>query len=276
MTDIKRLTQKAIALYQQLGQFDEHLITLYSVAFGAPYTYNDTYILYYDENSKILYLSLFGLHGDTDVLQCLEAVSKRFTPDQLVVTSPTKLPVVFRTYQCVNTSFDRDYQLYLPTFDVTLQGAKYKELRYRVHHAVKRGYILMVTRTVTPAHHHIIARHECKKPVAWWDHQLYLSLKEYLTRFQSPLLFNVFFHDVLIGFDLIDFLHDTMSVPVGFYLQQPSVSDFILSEEIKYATEHAYTWLDLGWACNPGVEAFKSKWMATPRFDIWTYEYKNS
>jgi hypothetical protein len=254
--------------YQQFGRFDEHLITLYSVAFGIPHLYNDTFILYYDEHRDILYLSLFPLTIESDPLQCLETTTASFQPERLVVTSFTEIQASLRNYHQTNTGFDRDYQIFLPTFDITLQGSKYKDLRYRVLHAKKQGYTYQIERTLSPAHYHIIAQQECRKSVAWWDHQLYLSLHEYFTQFHSPRLFNVYHDNTLIGFDVIDYLKDTLTIPLGFYLPRPSLSDFIL-----YDARAQYTWLDIGWACTPGVEMFKRKWRAIPRFDIWTYEY---
>lgn len=270
---LKRLTRKASSLYQQLGQFDEHLITLYSVAYGSPYIYNDTFILYHDRSSNILYLSLFALTNNEDPIQCIETGTKLFQPERIVLTSSTEIHVPIQQYHQINKGFDRDYQIFLPAFDITLKGNKCKDLRYRVHHAKKQGYTCKIEQKLTSAHYHIIAEHECRKSVAWWDHQLYLSLREYFTQFHTPRLFNVYSNNLLIGFDVIDYLKNTLTVPLGFYLPYPSVSDFILYEELMYANTQNVTWLDIGWACSPGVEAFKQKWSAIPRFDIWTYEY---
>ena len=273
MTTLKRLEKRSIVLYQQLGHFDEHLASWYSVAFGDPYICDDTYLMYCDRSSKILYVSLFDLKGSGDKVQCVDAAIKRFKPQRIVTTSPEKLQMGMGDYHCINTYFDRDYQIHLPKFDEALKGSDYQDLRYRVHNAVKRGYCLEAGKRMTFSHFHIIACHDVEKQVAWWDRQLYLSIRDYVKNFESPLLFNVFSNQMLIGFDLIDFLNDTMAVPLGFYLHYPSLADFILFKEIVYAKERGYTWLDVGWACNPGVESFKKKWMAEPRYDIWFQEY---
>ena len=273
MVTLKRLTKNTMILYQQLGRFDEHLVSFYSIAFGDPYIYEDTYLLYYDRYSKILYLSLFELKGNGDKLQCIETAVKLFKPEEIVIDSPEKLQADIGDFHCVNINFDRDYQIYLPNFNETLKGNAYKDLRYRVHNAIKRGYYLEIGRKMTPAHCHLVACHEAAKKCDLWDSQLYLSIRDYLKHFASPLLFNVFSDKMLIGFDVVDFLDDTMTIPLGFYLNHPSLADFILFKEIVYAKEKGYTWLDLGWACNPGVESFKRKWMAEPRFEIWTQEY---
>jgi hypothetical protein len=270
---LKKLTKSTVLLNQQVGHFDEYLISLYSVAFGTPYIYDGTYSLYFDPLSKMLYISLFHLKEEADQGQCIETANKRFHPEKMVITSPAKLQTRIDEFHCITTYFDQDYQIHLPRFDETLNGHAYKDLRYRVQNAVKRGYALEGGRRITHAHDHIIACHEAKKPYAWWDLQLYLSVKDYLKQYTSPRLFNVFSKGLLLGFDVVDFLQDTMAVPLGFYLDYPSLADFILFKEIVYAKERSYLWLDLGWACNPGVEAFKRKWKAEPRFDVWTQEY---
>ena len=81
---IKRLTRKTAVHYQQLGQFDEHLVTLYSVAFGMPYIYNNTFLLYHDQSSNILYLSLFELTNHSDPIHCIETATKLFQPERIV------------------------------------------------------------------------------------------------------------------------------------------------------------------------------------------------
>lgn len=273
LTTLKRLEKRAIVLYQQLGHFDEHLTSFYSVAFGDPYLCDDTYLMYFDRSSKILYASLYDLQRRSDKGQCIDAAIKQFQPQRIVTTSPEKLQMDLGKYQCINTYFDRDYQIHLPNFDEALKGREYKDLRYRVHNAEKRGYSLETGRRITHSHFHIIACHEAEKRIAWRDHQLYLSVQDYLKTFNGPLLFNVYSGKMLIGFDLIDFLKDTMVIPLGFYLDYPSLADYILFKEIVYAKERGYIWLDVGWACNPGVESFKKKWMAEPRFEIWTQEY---
>ncbi|MGQ9460964.1 MAG: phosphatidylglycerol lysyltransferase domain-containing protein [Candidatus Bathyarchaeaceae archaeon] len=274
MIVLKRLTRNKLVLYQRLGHFDEHLASFYSLAFGEPYIYKDTYLLYYDRFSKILYFTLFELNGHEDKLQCIETAAKLFEPEEIVTDSPEKLQPDIGDFHCTNIHFDRDYQIYLPNFDETLKGNTYKDLRYRVHNAIKRGYSLEIGRKMTPAHYHLVACHETARKCDLWDNQLYLSIRDYLKHFSSPLLFNVLSNGVLIGFDVVDFLNDTtMTIPLGFYLDYPSLADFILFKEIVYAKERGYTWLDLGWACNSGVESFKRKWMAEPKFEIWTQEY---
>jgi len=269
----RRLTKSMLVQYQHFGRFDEHLAGFYSLAYGNPYIYKDTYLVYYDKYSRILYLSLFELHESENKLRCIRNATKLFKPEKVIVTSPQELPLNIEEFRCMKIDYDKDYQIYVPDFDETLKGRKLKQLRYRVHNAEKRGYHLKIGKKMTPAHFHIIARHEQTKKLDLYDSQLYLSIWEYLQKFKSPLLFNVLSNGTLIGFDLVDFFEDTMTIPLGFYTDAPSLADFILFNEILYAKQRKYTWLDLGWACTPGIEEFKKKWTAIPRFQIWTYEY---
>ena len=259
---------------QRFGRFDEHLASLYSLAYGKPYIYKNTYLAYYDKQSRILYLSLFELHESENKLKCIQNATKLFKPEKLIVTSPQELPVSVEEFRCFQVDYDKDYQIHIPDFDETLKGGKLKQLRYRVNNAEKRGYRLKIGKKMTPAHFHIIAQHEQTKKLDLYDSQLYLGLWEYLQKFRSPLLFNVFSNGTLIGFDLVDFFKDTMTIPLGFYTEAPSLADFILFKEILYAKQKGYTWLDLGWACDSGIEEFKKKWTAIPRFQIWAYEYE--
>jgi len=200
---------------------------------------------------------------------------KAFQPNKVVTTSPARLPSNLSNFQCETVYQDKDYQINLHQFDEKLNGSSYKHIRYRVNNAEKRGYTLAVGKEFKVAHSHIIALHLTKKNYAPWDYQLYLRLDEYLKRFSSPRLFNVFSSDTLIGFDVIDFLADTMATPLGFYLDYPSLADFLIYQEILYGKRQSFEWLDIGWACNnPGLEAFKEKWKAISRFSVHIQEYQ--
>ena len=276
---LKPLTQNDIVHCQKRGYFDEHLATLYSVAYGEPYIYKNKYLLYHDPMSKIVWLTLFALDNaeDTSVntTECFETSVKAFKPNKVITTSPTRLLSNLGDFHCETVYEDKDYQINLKQFDEKLNGGSYKHLRYRVNNAEKLGYTLAVSKELTVAHSHILALHLTKKSYAPWDYQLYLRLGEYLKRFSSPRLFNVFSSDMLIGFDVVDFLADTMAAPLGFYLDYPSLADFLLYQEILHGKRQGFEWLDIGWACNnPGLEAFKKKWKAISRFSVYMQEYQ--
>ena len=276
MVFFRHLTKSSLIHYQSLGQFDEHLVSLYSLAYGKPYIYKDTYLVYYDKYSKILHLNFFELHQSENKFSCIQEATKHFKPEKLVITAPHEMPQTIGNFRCVDVNKDTDYQIYVPDFDVSLKGGKLKDIRYRIHNAEKRGYTLKVGKKMTQAHFHIIAQHEHTKRLDLYDRQLYFAIWDYLRKFKTPVLFDVVSNGTLLGFDLIDFLDDAMTVPLGFYTEAPSISDFIMFNEVKYAKQKSLNWLDLGWACNVGIEEFKKKWTAIPRFHIWGYEYVNS
>ncbi len=273
---MKRLSDKELRRYQKCGRFDEHLATLYALAYGEPYIYEDTYLVYYDPSDKYLSITLFELNGEKDKIECVKTSICMFNPEKVTLTSPEKMPEIIGDYHCENTFFDRDYQIRLSEFDDKLQGKNYRDLRYRVNNAVRRGYRLKIGKEVTSAHNDLIRLNLAKKIYNSWDVDLCHKIKEYVERFSSPIVFNVMFDGMLIGFDVVDFMNHTMSIPFGFYRGYPSLADFILYKEVQYAKEQNFEWLDIGWACNNGLEEFKKKWMAISRFDVWTQGYTHN
>jgi len=277
--EVKRLTEDDVPRYQKRGYFDEHLITLNAQVYGDPHIYEDTYLVYHDPMSKMLWLTLFELNGPektcTEKSECLKASLAEFAPRKIRAASPEKLEPTIGDYFCENSFSDRDYQIRLDEFDENLRGGSYDCLRYRVKNAIKRGYSLAVGKEITPAHSFIMASHISRRNYNLWDYQLFLRLQNYVGKSQTAKLFNVFLENVLIGFDVVDFLDNTMATPLGFYLDYPSLADFIMHKEIVYAKEQRFEWLDIGWACSPGLEDFKKKWKGTPRFNIYVQEYFN-
>jgi len=272
---VKKLSHEDILHCQRRGYFDEHLVALYASAYGEPYLYEDTYLLYHDALSGTLWVTLFGLLSQKeDRTNCLRASIDRFKPQKVIVTSPEKLPLDVDGYNCESVYFDKDYQINLLEFDDGMRGGAYKDLRYRVNNAKKRGYTSGLGKAVTPAHAHLMVLHLTKRNYALWDYQLYLKIDEYVEKYSSPRLFNVFLNGRLIGFDVMDALKDVLAIPLGFCLDYPSLADFLIYEEILYAKSEGYKWLDIGWACNPGLEEFKKKWMAMPRFHVCIQEYQ--
>ena len=274
MKDLKSLSEKELISYQRRGYFDENLVTFYSIAYGKPYVCRDTYILYSDPLTKTLSVFLFELNGKENVLECVNTALRNFKPNRLLVDSPEELPPDIGDYHRERTFVDKDYQINVKEFDENLRGKAYEKLRYRVNNARKRGYKLTVDRKMTAAHSFVIASHMTKEIYNVWDYQLYLAINEYVTRFSSPRFFNVFLNGELVGFDLVDFTDTAMIVPLGFILASyPSLSDFLMFEEVIYAKKQGLDWLDVGWSCDPGLEEFKKKWTAIPRFTVYVQEY---
>lgn len=280
---IEQLSQKEVVEVQRRGQFDEHLMTLYSTAYGEPYLCEERYPLYHDSASKTVSLTLFALSeqlvSGRDILKkCFKDSVAYFNPSKVIVTSPSKLPLRIDDYVCSKVYMDRDYQIALERFDENLAGGSYKSLRYRVNHAKRCGYSLTTSKVLTPAHINIMAHYLARsKGYELWDYMLYLGLGEYVSRFASPRLFDVFSDGLLIGFDVVDALGDVLAVPLGFYLDYPSIADFLIFEEILHAKEKGFKWLDIGWACNtPGLEEFKVKWKAVPRFHVFMQVFEKT
>jgi hypothetical protein len=275
-TVFKRLDENDVPRCQERGYFDEHLITLNAQVYGDAYLYKDTFLVYHDPLCKMLWLTLFELNGHTNHanrFECLKTSLVEFEPRRIRAASPEKLEQSIGDYECVNAFSDKDYQIKLVEFDEKLQGGAYDCLRYRVNNAIKRGYLLSEGKEMTTAHSYVMASHMMKRGYNLWDYQLFLRLQNYVGKSCTAMLFNVFCDDVLIGFDVVDFLDNTMATPLGFYLDYPSLADFIMQKEIVYAKEHDFKWLDIGWACSPGLEEFKKKWKGIPRFNIYVQEY---
>lgn len=240
----------------------------------------DKYLAYYDSTGKMLWLTLFELRGrrgnNAQRFECLKTAIDEFKPKRIVTTSPEELKVEIDAYSCESTFFDKDYQIKLDDFDEHLRGGSYQDLRYRVKNAVKRGYTFDMGREMTFAHTYILASHIAKRDYNLWDYQAFLRLDNYIRNSPGVKVFNVFLSDVLIGFDVVDFLGDIMATPLGFCLDYPSLADFLMHNEILYAKQQGYKWLDIGWTCNPGLEEFKKKWKAIPKFDICVQEYRQT
>lgn len=272
--ELTPLSSEEVVMCQRRGYFDEHLASLYSTAYGEPYLYKNKYLVYHDPASKTASITLFELDSESpskrEKLSCFKELTAHFKPTKLFATSPFRLPSALGNYACGRVYEDRDYQISLDHFDETLKGGEYKSLRYHVNHARRCGYSFEVGKCLTTAHINIMAEFLTRsKDYELWDYQLYLGLSSYISKFDSPRLFNLYLDDLLIGFDVVDFLSDVMVVPLGFYLDYPSIADDFIYEEILHAKRQHFQWLDVGWACNiKGLQEFKTKWKAVPRFHV--------
>jgi len=105
-----------------------------------------------------------------------------------------------------------------------------------------------------------------------WDYEELLSLERYFREHDHGLMMEVYQDDKLIGFDFIDFFDDNqiMVVPLGIYLESYRLSDFMMYQNLKFAKEKGYTWLDIGTVCgSEGLRHFKEKWFAEPKFKLF-------
>jgi hypothetical protein len=126
-------------------------------------------------------------------------------------------------------------------------------------------------RDLTPSHIHLLARHMTRHKYDAWEYEEMLSLERFFKKQNHGLMIEAYKDDKLIGFDVIDFFENRriMVVPLGIYLKVPGISDFLMYEELKYAKENDYEWLDIGSDCGaPKLRQFKEKWFATPKYRI--------
>jgi len=60
-----------------------------------------------------------------------------------------------------------------------------------------------------------------------------------------------------------------MVVPLGIYLNFPLISYFLMYENLIFARDKGYEWLDVGLSCGvTGLRQFKEKWLAEPKYKV--------
>ena len=270
---LKKLNSRDLAQCQKKGYFDEHLGILNSISEGKAFLYNNTYLIYHDPSRKKIDINFFGLNGNPGRLKCIMYLIKKFKPINILTASPKKLKSAIGNYRCMYTIIERDYHIDLKNFDEKLSGEKYKSIRSRVNTANDQGFELKISKKITAAHLQLIGIHITKRDYNEYEYPIFLSIPKFIEKSPTALLFNVFWNDMLVGFDVVDFLDNTLTTPYGFYLDNKSLPDFLMYKEIIYAKENKLDWFDVGWGCNSGVEKFKEIWNAFPRFKIYLQEY---
>ena len=230
-------------------------------------------MVYHDPLRKKIDINFFGLDGKPGRLICIMYLIKKFKPIKIFTISPKKMKSEIGNYRCINTIIEKDYQINLKNFDENLRGKNYKSIRLRVNAANNQEFKLKISKKITSAHLNLIGIHMTKKDYNEYEYQYFLSITKFIEKSPSALLFNVFWNDMLVGFDVVDFLDNTITTPYGFYLGNKSLPDFLMYKEIHYAKENGFEWFDIGWGCNLGVENFKKNWKAFPRFKIYLQEY---
>lgn len=267
-----KLSEVEILQRQRRGNFEEELVALGSILLGEVFSYKDNYVLYHDPTTGRVWVDL--IHPKEDWEDCVREVIQTFTPRRLYLSSTHQLNLDLESfgYLLKRSVKEEDYQISLDEFDEKFRGRGFRKLRGTVEKAKER-YKLVISKEFTCAHSYIMA--ECMKRIEFedWDHWCFVMLSDYLRKFPSPLLFNAYKGDKLVGFDLVDFTDTVMVVPYGFYLPHKYVADFLMYAEIIYAKQNKYKWLDVGWGCDPGVVSFKRKWKAFPRFELFIYEF---
>ena len=256
---------------QKEGYMCEHVLLLYSTVAYQTALYNDNFPVFigrYDQADVIL----FGLKDrDEDRLGCVRDLAKTHVKF-LNVATPEPLNILPNTELKLPAWISRmDYHIDVNQFDLNLKGRKYKSIRYRVSRAEKSGYRVKIGRDLTSSHVYLLAKHMTRHKYDAWEYEEMLSLERFFKEHNHGLMIEVYQEDKLLGFDVIDFLENKriMVAPLGIYLKAPGVADFLMYEELKYAKENCYEWLDVGSDCGePKLRQFKEKWFAKPKYRI--------
>lgn len=252
---------------QKRGYMCEHLLSWYSMPSEKMAILNDDFPVYlsgYDEADLVL----FGLSKtEIDVANCVSEMFK-LPINELNIISPNKL-----SFPDVETLYvDWDYHIDLKRFDFDLKGSKYKNIRYSVNRMSKVGYSVKLSREFTRNHAYIISRHMARHSLDIWDFEELLSVERFFSEHNHGFMMEAYEDGKLVGFDVVDFFEDNniMVVPIGVYLEKPSLADFMMWENLKYAKDKDFSSLDVGLSCrNSGLQKFKSKWLAEPKYKLF-------
>jgi hypothetical protein len=253
---------------QRKGYIYEHLLCLYSAVSDKTILYNSDFPVFlngFGEADAILY----GFRDrDEGRYECMKKLSQ-LPIRKLNVVSPVPL----NDFPRMEVRYiDWDYQINLKDFDLDLRGSKYKRIRYSMKKTGRIGYETKISRDFSAKHVYIMSRHLSRHKFDAWDYEELLSLEKFFKEHNHGLLMEVYKNDGLLGFDVVDFFEDNrvMVVPLGMYLESPSISDFMMYENLKYADANGYEWLDIGPACGiVGLRWFKEKWLGKPRFKLY-------
>jgi len=266
---LRFLTKKDKEELQRGGYMYEHLLCLYSQLSNQTALYKEDFPVFlnnYGEADVIL----FGIGKKRkDRLKCIQQLTKLFINKLNIVS-----PIAFHEFPNIETRYvDWDFHISVNQFDFNLEGSKYKKIRYSLKQVKKMGYERRLNRKFTANHFHILSRYLARhQNFDVWDYEELLSLENFFKNHNHGLLMEAYKDDKLIGFDVVDFFEDTkiMVVPLGIYLQKPLISDFMMYENLKFAKDKGYEWIDVGPACGViGLEKFKKKWFATPKFKLF-------
>lgn len=265
---LRFLTNEEKEKEQKRGYMCEHLLCLHSMTSKRTALYNNNFPVYlsgYGEADIIL----FGLmDGKEDKLSCVLELLK-LPIKELNIVSPSALNGIVN----IKTRYvDFDYHIDVNQFDLDLKGRKYKNIRYSMKKADKKGYRIRFGREFTWSHAYILSRHMAHHTLNLWDFEELLSLERFFREHNHCLMLEAYYEDKLMGFDVVDFFEENriMAVPLEICLEKPSLADFLMLENLKYAKDNGYKRLDIGLACgNTGLQDFKKKWLAEPKYKLF-------
>ena len=230
--------------------------------------YNDDFPIFLNGFGEVDAI-LFGLGKEkTDKFECVRKLIKLHINTLNLVT-----PIAFDRLPNIKTRYvDWDFHINLDQFDFDLKGSKYKNIRNRLRQVKKMDYRIKLTREYTTRHTYVLSRHMARHKFDVWDYEELLSLERFFREHDHGLMMEAYKDEKLIGFDVLDFFEDnkTMVVPLGIYLDLPLVSDFLMYENLKFAKDKGYSWVDIGPTCGlDGLKSFKEKWFAQPKFKLY-------
>ncbi len=265
---LRMLNNKDKEEAQRSGYMCEHLLCLYSMVSDKTAFYNEDFPVFFNSFGEADVI-LFSLgKAKKDGFECVRQLVK-LPINTLNIVSP----VAFQGLLNVKTRYvDWDYHINVGQFDFDLKGNEYKNIRYRLRQAEKMGYYTKLNRRFTPKHTYILSRHMARHKFDVWDYEELLSLERFFREHNHGLMMEVYKDDKIVGFDVIDFFEDNkiMVVPLGVYLETAPVSDFLMYENLKYAKDNGYEWVDVGTTCGiAGLKRFKEKWFAKPKFKLY-------
>ena len=266
------LTDREKEEAQGKGYMCEHLLCFYSMTSSKTALYDDNFPVYFSGYGEVDVI-LFGLIDEKgDKLGCVRDLLQQPLTELNVISS--------EAVAGLQTKYvDWDYHIDVERFDLDLRGREYKDLRYNVRRAERHGYRSRLNRTFTRAHAYVLSRHMARHTLDVWDIEELSSIERFFREHDHGFMMEAYYEDRLIGFDVIDFCDDNqiMVAPVGVYLEVPSLADFLMYENMKYAKEQGYDWLDVGVTCqNRGLQDFKTKWFAEPRYELVVQTIKRS
>jgi len=254
--------------FQRRGYMCEHLLCLYSMVADQTFLYNDDFPVFVS-SFREADIVLFGLAKEEgDKFECVKELLKLPVSTLNIIS-----PIAFRELPHVRTKYvDWDFHIHVDRFDFDLKDSKYKDVRYRLKQVEKIGYHMQLSREFTPKHTYILSRHMARHKFDAWGFEELLSLERFFREHDHGLMMEAYKDDRLVGFDVVDFFEDNhiMAVPLGIYLDVPLISYFLMYENLKFARDKGYEWLDVGSSCEvTGLRQFKEKWLAKPKYKIY-------
>jgi hypothetical protein len=259
---------------QKIGYMCEHLLCLYSMTSDRTALFDGNFPVYFS-NYNDADVILFGLEDKSvDGSECVQRILQ-FPIEELNIVTPKPLKDLAR----IETLYsDWDYHINIEKFNIDLRGSACKTIRSAMHRADKIGYHIKISREFTRNHIYILSRHMARHKLNVWDFEELLSLESFFEEHSHGFMMEAYYKDKLVGFDVVDFFDDNriMVVPLGVYLPAPLLADFLMYENLKYAKSKGLKWLDVGPSCgNTGVQRFKEKWFAEPKYQLFIQTVKN-